>query len=129
MSTITHSDLAPSGRSWRTMASKVPEVTVYFWVIKILCTTVGESLADWLNTTVGLGLGGTTALFVVVLAGALTVQFRRRAYVPAVYWASVVLLSVVGTLLTDELTDSLHVPLWASTLAFSTLLVLVFGTW
>lgn len=111
------------------MLNKVPEVTVYFWVIKILCTTVGESLADYINTTLGFGLGGTAVLFTVLLGVALGVQFRTRQYVPAVYWLVVVLVSVTGTLYTDLLTDQIGVPLSVSSAVFTVLLVAVFGIW
>ena len=111
------------------MVSKVPEVTVWFWVIKILCTTVGESFADYINETLGVGLVRTTLIFSVALVAVMVAQFRLTRYVPGVYWSAVVLISVVGTLLTDNLTDGHNVPLWISTTAFSALLVLVFGTW
>jgi uncharacterized membrane-anchored protein len=111
------------------MLNKVPEVTVYFWVIKILCTTVGESFADYINETLGFGLTNTTLVFSVALVAVLVVQFRLDRYVPGVYWLAVVLISVVGTLLTDNLTDARGVPLWISTTVFSVLLAAVFGTW
>src|SRR3954468_3555470 len=110
-----------SGHS-RVMLNKVPEVIALFWVIKILCTTVGESFADYINETLGFGLTNTTVLFGVGLVAALVVQFRLRRYVPSVYWLSVVLISVVGTLLTDNLTDGRGVPLWISTTVFGVLL-------
>jgi len=113
----------------RLMLNKVPEVTVYFWVIKILCTTVGESFADYINETLGFGLTNTTLLFSAGLVIALIGQFRLNRYVPSMYWLAVVLISVVGTLLTDNLTDARGVPLWISTTAFATLLALVFGIW
>src|ERR1700753_1777405 len=87
------------------MLNKVPEVTIYFWIIKILCTTIGESAADYINETLGFGLGKTTMLMTVLLIAALVAQFRARRYIPAVYWTAVVLISVVGTLVTDNLTD------------------------
>jgi len=117
------------GTRTRQMLNKVPEVTVYFWVIKILCTTVGESFADYVNETLGFGLTNTTLLFSAALAVALVAQFRLDRYVPGIYWLAVVLISVVGTLLTDNLTDARGVPLWISTTAFATLLALVFGIW
>src|SRR4051794_25178530 len=113
----------------RTMLNKVPEVTVYFWVIKILCTTVGESFADYINETLGFGLINTTLLFSAALIAALVAQFRLNRYVPGVYWLSVVLISVVGTLLTDNLTDGHDVPLWISTTVFAVLLAAVFAIW
>jgi uncharacterized membrane-anchored protein len=113
----------------RLMLNKVPEVTVYFWIIKILCTTVGESFADYINETLGFGLTNTTILFGALLLLALVAQFKLRRYVPGVYWLSVVLISVVGTLLTDNLTDGHNVPLWISTTVFAVLLAIVFSLW
>lgn len=109
--------------------NRVPEVTLYFWIIKILCTTVGESFADYINSTLGFGLTKTTVIFSVLLVAALAAQFRMRRYVPAVYWLVVVLISVVGTLLTDNLTDARNVPLAVSTGVFAVLLAAVFGIW
>jgi len=113
----------------RTMLNKVPEVTVYFWIIKILCTTVGESFADYINETLGFGLTNTTLLFSAALLVALVAQFRSRRYVPGIYWLAVVLISVVGTLLTDNMTDGHDVPLWISSTGFAILLAVVFGVW
>ncbi len=111
------------------MLNKVPEVTVYFWVIKILCTTVGESFADYINETLGFGLTKTTVVFSAALVVVLVAQFRVRHYVPGIYWLAVVLISVVGTLLTDNLTDGQGVPLWLSSTVFAVLLAAVFGVW
>lgn len=91
-------DTATRPRASRRTANKVPEITVFFWVIKILCTTVGESFADYI-------------------------------YIPVVYWLAVVLISVVGTLLTDNLTDGQGVPLWVSTVVFAVALAVVFAIW
>ena len=115
--------------STRQMFNKVPEVTAYFWIVKILCTTVGESCADYINETLGFGLTNTTLVFAAALVVTLFVQFRLRAYQPGVYWLAVVLVSIVGTLLTDNLTDGHGVPLWLSTTVFAALLGAVFGTW
>ena len=113
----------------RQMLNKVPEVTLWFWVIKILCTTVGESVADWINMTLGVGLVNTAVLFTAVLAVVLRVQLRLRRYVPSAYWMTVVVVSVTGTLYTDILTDQLGVPLWISTTVFSVMLTIAFATW
>jgi len=113
----------------RLMLNKVPEVTIYFWLIKILCTTVGESFADYINETLGFGLTNTTILFGVAFAVALVFQFRLSQYVPGAYWLVVVLVSVFGTLVTDTLTDGHNVPLWFSTTLFSVLLAIVFSIW
>jgi uncharacterized membrane-anchored protein len=111
------------------MLNKVPEVTLWFWIIKILCTTVGESFADWINMTLGVGLVNTAVLFTVIFAVVLAVQMRLRKYVPMAYWSTVVVVSVTGTLYTDILTDQLGVPLWISTTVFSVLLTAVFAIW
>jgi uncharacterized membrane-anchored protein len=123
--------LAPeSARSQaRVLLNKVPEVTIWFWVIKILCTTVGESFADWINMQLGVGLERTAVLFTVILAVVLAVQMRLRQYTPFAYWLTVVVLSVTGTLYTDILTDDLQVRLWISTAAFAAALAVVFGIW
>src|SRR5438552_9349615 len=111
----------------REMLNKVPEVTLYFWIIKILCTTVGETAADFLDTNLNFGLTNTTFVMSGVLAVALVVQFRLRRYVPGVYWLSVVLISVVGTLITDNLTDNFGVSLVISTIAFAAVLAATFA--
>jgi uncharacterized membrane-anchored protein len=113
----------------RRLLSKVPEVTLYFWVIKIMATTVGETAADLLNDHLGLGLTGTTLLMSVLLVGALVVQFRSERYVPAVYWVTVVLISVVGTLASDNLVDNFGVALTTTTAAFAVLLAATFAAW
>ena len=126
MNETTSSEAVKTGRM---LLSKVPEVTVWFWVIKILCTTVGESFADWINMTLGVGLTATALIFTVVLAAVLGWQLRLNRYVPFVYWLTVVVLSVTGTLYTDILTDSLGVPLAMSTSIFAAVLAIVFGMW
>jgi len=114
---------------FRQMLNKVPEVTIYFWVIKILCTTVGETASDYLQSTVNLGLTITTIITAIVLAVVLVFQFKAKKYVPGIYWLSVVLISVVGTQITDNLSDNLGVPLGLSTAVFAVLLVIVFAVW
>ncbi len=113
----------------RQMLNKVPEVTLYFWIIKILCTTVGETAADFLATNLNLGLTNTTYVVSGVLAVALAFQFRLRQYVPSVYWSAVVLISVVGTLITDNLVDNFGVSLVTTTVVFSVALTAVFAAW
>lgn len=113
----------------RTMLSKVPEVTIYFWVIKILATTIGETAADYLNATFHLGLTGTSLIMGAVLAVVMVVQFRLRRYVPTVYWLAVMLVSVVGTLITDNLVNNFGVSLQTTTVAFSIALAATFAAW
>src|ERR1700712_5765785 len=87
------------------LANRIPEVTLAFWVIKILSTTTGETAADYLNSTVGLGLQLTTLITGLLLIAALIAQFATKRYTAGVYWTVVVLISIVGTLITDNLTD------------------------
>jgi uncharacterized membrane-anchored protein len=123
------SAIASERTSVRRMLNKVPEVTLYFWVIKVLCTTVGETASDYLSTNVGLGLTKTTYITSALLITALVFQFRVRRYIPGIYWLAVVLISVVGTQITDNLTDNHGVPLVTTTIIFSVVLALVFAGW
>ena len=111
------------------LLNKVPQVTFWFWIIKILSTTVGETGADYLAVHVGLGGAITGAIMAALLIGALLLQLRSRRCVPWIYWLTVVLVSIVGTQITDGLTDGLEVSLYWSTLAFGLLLALVFVVW
>jgi uncharacterized membrane-anchored protein len=113
----------------RKMMNKVPEVTLYFWVIKIMCTTVGETAADYLNVNRGFGLSNTTYVTGALLAVLLLVQFGLRRYVPVAYWSVVVVISVFGTLITDNMTDAHNVPLTTSTPIFAGILAGVFAIW
>ncbi len=111
------------------MLNKVPEGTLYFWIIKILCTTVGETAADYLNDTLGFGLTGTSIVMGALLVIVLFFQFRAKKYIPSIYWVAVVLISVVGTLITDNLSDNLGVPLEITTAVFAILLAITFAVW
>ncbi len=109
--------------------NRVPNVTVDFWLVKLLAVTMGETAADYLAVNLGLGLTKTTMIMSAILLMAIALQFSRRRYVPWTYWSTVVLVSVVGTLLTDNLTDSFGVPLTLSTPVFGGLLALTFVVW
>ncbi len=111
------------------MLNKVPEVTLYFWLIKVLCTTVGETFADYLNETLGFGLTKTTLVMGVAFLVFLAIQFRAPRYVPWIYWTTVVLISVFGTLITDNLTDGHGVPTTTTTPIFAVLLAVTFLAW
>jgi len=111
------------------MLNKVPQITIYFWIVKILATTVGETGADFLNVKLGFGLPGTSAVMGCLLLAVLLAQVRARRYVPWLYWLVVVLLSVVGTLITDNLTDNLGVSLYITSAVFSVALTLTFVAW
>jgi uncharacterized membrane-anchored protein len=109
--------------------TKVPVITATFWVIKVLSTTIGETFADFLSVNVGLGPSITDAAMMTVLAVALTIQLRKQKYTPWIYWLCVVLVSIVGTQITDFFTDTLGVSLYLSTAVFAVILTLVFIAW
>jgi len=126
---VTTSPNAHRGSTLRSTLIKVPEITLYFWLIKVLATTVGETFADWLANNLGLGSLGTTVLMVGLLVLALIWQFRLNRYLAPVYWLCVVLISVAGTLFTDNMVDHLGVSLVTATIVFAIALAATFLTW
>lgn len=111
------------------LLNKVPEITLYFWLIKILCTTVGETAADYLNADLQFGLSGTTLFMSVLLLGFLVIQVRSKRYIAWLYWLVVALISIVGTLITDNLVDNLGVALETTTITFGIALLITFIAW
>jgi uncharacterized membrane-anchored protein len=111
------------------LLNRVPEITIYFWIIKVLATTVGETAADFLSSTLGFGLATTSYIMSGVLLVVLVNQFRLRRYVPVSYWLAVVLASIVGTLITDRLVDDLGVSLVTTNIVFGISLAIVFTLW
>lgn len=109
--------------------NRVPRVTADFWLIKLMAVTMGETAADYLAVNLGLGLTATSLIMSVVLVLTLGLQFAQKRYVPWAYWLAVVLISIVGTLITDNLTDNLGVPLETSTVVFTMALVTTFALW
>lgn len=118
--------LSPS--QW-TILSKVPEITLGFWIIKILSTTVGETVADFLAIWVWFWQVLTSTIMMSLLIIILTIQIRKKLYTPAIYWICVVLVSIVGTQITDILTDKLGISLYTSTFIFFIVLAIVFFVW
>lgn len=118
-----------AGRSWLTArgALRVPEVTVYFWVIKALSTALGEAASDFsvhrINPVIAVLLG--FAAFVV----ALVLQFSMRRYMAWTYWFAVVMVGVFGTMAADVLHVGFHVPYIASSVLYAIVLAAVFFTW
>jgi uncharacterized membrane-anchored protein len=126
MATYARPDVDGTGaRLW----NKVPEVTVWFWIIKVLATTVGETAADYLAEDLGFGLTNTTFLMAAVLAVLLVAQFRTRQYTPFVYWPVVVVISIVGTLFSDKLVDEMGVSTVTTTALFGAALAATFVIW
>jgi uncharacterized membrane-anchored protein len=112
-----------------TAYNRVPGVTVDFWLIKLMAVTMGETAADYLAVNLGLGLTSTSVLMTAILIGALVLQFAQKRYVPWSYWLAVVLVSIVGTLVTDNLVDNFGVSLVATTVFFTAALVATFAVW
>lgn len=110
-------------------ANRVPDVTVDFWLIKLMAVTMGETAADYLAVNLGLGLTMTSLIMTGVLLVALVFQFAQKRYIPWAYWLAVVLISVVGTLVTDNLVDNFGVRLETTTVAFSIVLAATFAVW
>jgi len=119
----------PASKEMPSLLNKVPEVTLGFWIIKVMSTTVGETVADYLAVDAGFGQAITASVMAALLAFALFMQLRARRYVPWMYWLTVVLVSVVGTQITDALTDRMGVSLYLSTAAFAAALVAIFAIW
>lgn len=111
------------------MLNKVPEITIVFWLIKVMATTVGETAADFLSTHLHLGLTITSYIMGSLFLIALAVQLTRKRYIPGIYWTVVVLVSIVGTLISDNLVDNLGISLETTTIAFSSALAVVFVCW
>ncbi|WNM31637.1 hypothetical protein RKE30_15070 [Streptomyces sp. Li-HN-5-11] len=111
----------------RRMANKVPEVTVYFWIIKVLTTGMGETASDFLAHLLGpvpaVALGG------LALVASLALQFAVRRYVAWIYWTAIVMVSVFGTMAADFLHVGLGVPYIVSTPVFMAALAAVFALW
>ena len=112
-----------------TALNRVPRVTVDFWLIKLMAVTMGETAADYLAVNLGLGLTATSLIMSAVLIGALVLQFSQKRYVPWSYWLAVVLISIVGTLVTDNLVDNFGVPLLTTATAFTLALAATFAVW
>lgn len=119
----------PGADGATTMFNRVPKVTVEFWLIKVMAVTMGETAADYLAVNLGLGLSTTSWIMVGVLAVALILQFAQKRYVPWAYWLAVVLISVVGTLVSDNLVDNFGVKLQTTTICFSIALIVTFAIW
>lgn len=124
-----HAPIATATERNRGLLNKVPEVTLVFWVIKILATTVGETAADFLNIRLGFGLTGTSIVMSLLLIGILVGQVRASRYIPWLYWLSVVMVSIVGTLITDNLSDNMGVSLLVSAPVFAVILCMTFAAW
>jgi uncharacterized membrane-anchored protein len=109
---------------------RVPEVTFVFWVIKVLSTTVGETGADFLAFNLGYGMPLVALVMSGVMGLLLFIQFSKfKRYVPVIYWSIVILMSIVGTLITDIIVDTLGVSLTTLSIVFTITMIAGFILW
>jgi uncharacterized membrane-anchored protein len=111
----------------RRAIAKVPEITAYFWITKILTTGMGESTSDFMNQ--GLGPAIAVPIMLLGLAAALVLQFKARRYVAPVYWLVVVMVSVFGTSAADALHVGFGIPYVISTAFYAIVLAVIFVAW
>ena len=121
--------LTQAYKEYSTQFNRVPKVTVDFWLIKLMAVTMGETAADYLAVNMGLGLTTTSLIMSSILVVVVLFQFAQKKYVPWAYWLAVVLISIVGTLITDNLVDNFSVPLTTTTIFFSIALLATFSVW
>ncbi len=122
-------ETSPTTKFLGKVLSRVPEVTIFFWIIKILGTTIGETAADFLSFNLHFGLVNTSYIMSGLLAVVLFIQFRLKRYVPGVYWLAVVMISIVGTLITDQMVEGFGISLVTTTIVFGVALIAVFIAW
>jgi uncharacterized membrane-anchored protein len=108
-------------------ASKVPQITVFFWIIKVLTTAQGEAVADFLYLRYGAVIAGTLGAAGLVIA--LILQFRARRYVAWIYWLAVVMVAIFGTMAADGLHIKLGIPYSVTTPFFAAALAVIFVVW
>lgn len=109
--------------------SKVPEITLGFWLIKIAATTLGETGGDALSMSLNLGYLVSTAIFAVVFLAAVSTQIRARTFRPALYWVTIVATTTVGTTLADFADRSLGIGYAGGSALLLALLLLSLATW
>lgn len=123
----THNGTTQSAHLAMRAMKKVPEVTIFFWIVKLLTTAMGESTSDYLvhqlNPIIAVAIGGTG------LAIALILQFAVRRYIPWIYWLAVVMVAIFGTMAADVLHIGLGIPYPVSTAFFSIALAIIFVVW
>jgi uncharacterized membrane-anchored protein len=109
--------------------SKVPEVTLVFWIIKIFATTLGETGGDTLSMSLNLGYLLSTVIFAALFAVAVTVQIRAKRFHPAIYWATIIATTTVGTTMADFADRSLGIGYAGGTIILFSLLMTSLVLW
>jgi uncharacterized membrane-anchored protein len=108
---------------------KVPAVTLGFWIIKILCTTLGETGGDAVSMTWNLGYLVSTGIFIVILIGLIVAQVKSKTYKPWLYWATIIASTTAGTTLADFADRSLGVGYTGGSLILLTFLLATLFIW
>lgn len=109
------------------MLRKVPEITILFWIIKLLTTAMGESTSDYLVHTVDPIIAVTLGAIAFTIA--IILQFWIKKYIPAVYWFAVTMVAIFGTMAADVVHIALGVPYVVSTITFAIALGVIFIVW
>jgi uncharacterized membrane-anchored protein len=113
----------------RTAVSKVPEVTLLFWIIKIAATTLGETAGDAVSMSLGLGYLAGTAIFALAFIAAVAAQIRARRFHPALYWLTIIATTTLGTTLADFADRSLGIGYAGGSMLLALLLIASLGLW
>jgi uncharacterized membrane-anchored protein len=109
--------------------NRVAGITLFFWIVKILSTTVGETAADFIAVNMKVGLIGTTLLMGLVTIIVIIWNFKQKKYVAPAYWFLIVMMSIEGTLITDILVDNFSVSLITLDIVFAIMMVVGFYLW
>ena len=113
----------------KTLLNRVAGLTLFFWIVKILSTTVGETAADFVAVNMNVGLIGTGLLMGAITIGAIFWNLKMKRYFAPAYWFLIVMMSIEGTLITDMLVDTLGVSLITLDIIFAIMMALGFYIW
>ncbi len=113
----------------KTLINRVAGLTLFFWIVKILSTTVGETAADFIAVDMNVGLMGTTLLMGAVTIGVVFWNFKMKKYFAPAYWFLIVMMSIEGTLITDILVDNFEISLITLDVIFTIMMITAFYLW
>jgi len=111
------------------MLNRVAGITLFFWVVKILSTTVGETAADFIAVDMKIGLIVTTLLMGAITIAAILWNFRMKKYFAPAYWLLIIMMSIEGTLITDILVDDFSISLITLDVVFTIIMISGFYLW
>lgn len=108
---------------------KVPEITLLFWVMKILATTLGETAGDLLAQTLNVGYAVSSLVLIGIFAVTLIAQLRAKRYIPALYWSVILATSTAGTTMSDYMDRTLGLGYATGSVILITILVIILAVW